>query len=404
MAKYIFLGLPLISVDKALRALMTELSSRGNTIIYYNTIGFTAAKYDNFIFKAYPSYSSGYDTSRIGNSISFFAFAEMLLDTTISIYDFLRAEVSLEKPDIIAHSHLALWGKVIAFDHKIPAVSIYTTFSLSQGIMVPFFREQQGKSKVYNDAGIHFVMRLQKKYQGFYKKIGCILRPDIWDVYINKEKCNVFLIMKELAFHEYGTDDGSYVGYPHHITKGLAERKLIYVSMGTIFNEDVQLFKMVIKVLGRLKIPSIIAIGAKIDKREFGEVASHITVVEFADQELVLAQANIFITRGGMASVHEAIASFTPMIVIPEIPEQQLIAEKVEQLGLGLHLPAIRLTEIMLHNALECVLENKAYYDNNLKELVQKQPVTPPAILASDIIADYCLVCCEAILTPQKKE
>jgi MGT family glycosyltransferase len=394
MSKYIFFGLPLISVHKALLSVMSELSSRGNTVIYYNTADFSSNSSITFISKAYPSYCTGYDTSRIGNNTSFFSFSEMLLDTTISLFDFLRNEVSFEKPDLIAHSHLALWGKLIAIDSKLPAISIYTTFSLSQSLMIPFFRRQQEKEKKYKDTGIEVVMRLQKKYQSFYKTVGFSFKPDIWDSYINKEECNIFLILKEFSYENDPADGGStFVGYPVNKPNNCKNRKFIYVSMGTIFNDDAGLFKLIIDALGDLNIPSIVSIGSKIDKSDIGTAAPNVTVVDFVDQESVLGNAMIFITRGGMASIHEAVASVTPIVVIPEIPEQQLTAEKVDKLGIGIQISVMQLTKIKLLNSLKHMLSNLDFYTNNLNALIAKQPLLPPSELASNVIEEYYLSC-----------
>lgn len=394
MSKYMFFGLPLVSVHKALVSVMSELSSRGNIVVYYNTADFSSKSNDAFISKAYPSYATGYDTSRIGNNTSFFAFAEMLLDTAVSLFDFLRNEVSLEKPDLIAHSHLALWGKLIAIDSKLPAISIYTTFSLSQHVMIPFFRRQQEKTKVYNNTGIESVMRLQKKYQSFYKKVGFSFKPDIWDSYINKEKCNIFLILKEFSFENDPVEGSStFVGYPVNQPNSCKSKKLIYVSMGTIFNDDVGLFKLIIDVLGDLNIPSIVSIGSKINKSDIGTVAPNVTLVDFIDQESVLSNAMIFVTRGGMASIHEAVASVTPLVVIPEIPEQQLTAEKVEELGIGIQISVMQLTKGKLLNALELILSNLDFYSNNLNALIAKQSLIAPSELASNVIERYYSSC-----------
>jgi UDP:flavonoid glycosyltransferase YjiC (YdhE family) len=114
-------------------------------------------------------------------------------------------------------------------------------------------------------------------------------------------------------------------------------------------------------------------------------------VVDYVDQESVLAEAIIFISRGGMASIHEAIASQTPLLVIPEILEQQLTAQKVESLKIGKQLSAVQLTKNKLLDAIEQLLSNVNLYTNNIKALIAGQPQISPASLAATIIEEYYL-------------
>lgn len=396
MPKYFFFGLPLVSVHKAFISVMKELASRDNIVIYYNTEEFSSKDTAGFITKTYPSYTAGYNTSRIDNYTSLFSFSEMLLDTTIALFDFLRNEVATERPDLIAHSHLALWGKLIAIDRKIPATCIYTTFSLSRQIMIPFIRDQrqQTTEKAYNGVGIESAMRLHRKYQSFFKKAGFTFKPDIWDAYINKEDCNIFLILKALSYDDETVDERNrFVGYPVNKPGARKNKSVIYASMGTIFNKEVELLKLIIDALGCLPVRSIVSIGSTISQLDIGMIPPNVTVVDFVDQESVLAEAIFFISRGGMASIHEAIASETPLIVIPEIFEQQLTAQKVERLNIGIQLSAMQLTKNMLLTSMEHMLSNVDHYNNNLKALISVQPQTPPSTLAADVIEEYYSSC-----------
>ena len=110
------------------------------------------------------------------------------------------------------------------------------------------------------------------------------------------------------------------------------------MAMGTVLNEDIACTgnasaywkKWACQVCSRwvAKSPS-----GNLEQKE------SVKVVAFTDEPEVLKRSILFISRGGMASLLEAIQALTPLIVIPIIPEQRLNAERVAALGIGVYLP-----------------------------------------------------------------
>jgi MGT family glycosyltransferase len=58
-------------------------------------------------------------------------------------------------------------------------------------------------------------------------------------------------------------------------------------------------------------------------------------------QLAVLEHASVFVTRGGMSGVMEALHHGVPMIVVPRMADQRLNGQRVEELGLGVLLDAV---------------------------------------------------------------
>src|SRR5262249_34708985 len=152
-----------------------------------------------FTFKPYPPYDTGFDTSRMRRRTTYFDYAEMLLDTAIALREFLEQEVEAEAPDFVLHSHLALWGKVLAARHDLPAVSLYSTFVMDARVMIPTFRAQN-QSGVKVDGDMRQFVRCQRKYRTLFDGLDVPYRPDVWDAYVNKERLNVSFIAE--AFQE----------------------------------------------------------------------------------------------------------------------------------------------------------------------------------------------------------
>ena len=95
------------------------------------------------------------------------------------------------------------------------------------------------------------------------------------------------------------------------------------------------------------------------------------------DQGEFLSQADLFITHGGNNSFHEAILQKVPMIVIPFLGDQMLVARLAEKLGIGIDLTektSISLADPInflnnnfvsrLDQATSEILNNRKYRDN----------------------------------------
>jgi MGT family glycosyltransferase len=390
MRKGLFLSVPSISVEKTLNPVVDELCDGGYEIVRYNTREFAPHGGRLRTFKPYPSYDDGFDTARQSRRTSYFDYAEMLLDTAAALHEFLRQEVETESPDFILHSHLALWGKVLAARCRIPAVALYSTFILDSRIMIPVFRAQKQEGRGIIGDMQQFV-RCQRKYRALYDGVDRSYRPDIWDAYVNKERLNVSFVLG--AFQEqidlFAPPAYRFVGHPSQAAPGPdVERRLIYMALGTILNDDVELCRLSVKVCARLQCPGLIVRG-KVPKEALGPIPEHVTVAEFVDQEAVLGDAAIFVTMGGMASVHEAVSALVPMIIMPETPEQHITARRIEALGIGVYMNREHVTEEALLAVIRQMLTERASYDEHLRALKASRPAAFPARLARTYITEY---------------
>ncbi len=113
----------------------------------------------------------------------------------------------------------------------------------------------------------------------------------------------------------------------------------------------------------------LLSAGAAKTEMEAAFDHPNLKIVQYTDQVKALRRSKCFISRGGMASVQEAVANLTPMIIIPKIPEQQITADRVQQLGIGLHIPEEELTIETMVAAMESVIGGWRGYRENLLKL-----------------------------------
>jgi MGT family glycosyltransferase len=387
MSKCFFFGFPSVSVSKTLIPVIDKIASGNYEIIYYNTAGFRPSGEYGFRFNPYPDYFDAYVSDKMNEDISYFQFGDILIDITTRLMDFLLEVTLREKPEFIIYSHLAVWGKLIARHYKLPAITLYTTFILDKRIMLPYFRKLNA-GRDSNFGHVHDAIVFHRKCQSLYSRLQLTDTPDPWDVYINKGDLNLSFILQDFQPQRNLLDpDFTFLGYPCPSggeTK--MEKEVIYVAMGTVLNKDVSFYKLCIDVLRDLNINCIISAGSNVAIEELGKLPENIQVVAFIDQAAVLKKAILFITRGGMASVHESIYALTPMIAITAIPEQQLTGETIQELGIGIHLPAKQLTGQALRDAIQEILVNKASYILRLEALLKRGLSLPPQEMAFRLI------------------
>jgi len=394
MSKGLFFGLPSVSVHNTLTPVVGALADSVHDLVCYNSAEFSFPEAVPYRVIPYPAPFNGYYAGRIGKDTSYFQFGGILLGAADRLLDFLLEEARRERPDFIIHSHLAVWGKLLARRLGLPAITLYSTFVLDQRIMLPFFRRINA-GKPHETGKVQEAIGFQRKYHALYARLGIEGKPDLWDVYINKGQLNISFILESFQpLRSLFGEEFRFVGYPlsfegpsgNHAPSG---RELIYVAMGTIVNKDIPLYRICLDVLRECPLPAVVSLGPGIDPAELGPIPAHVRVVPFADQQEVLKKAAVFITRGGMASVHEAIRAQTPMIVIPVIPEQQLTAERIRELGVGLHLSADTLNRENLRDALEQVLAERETFAGRIKALSGSEPSMPPQLAACRLINDF---------------
>ena len=162
---------------------------------------------------------------------------------------------------------------------------------------------------------------------------------------------------------------------------------LIYISLGTVFHRNEEFLRTVVEQLGlrtgnrlteRLektgggcpaglgggRAPGesfrVVLVWSGDETRAFPE---NFTVRPFVNQNEILKHAALFITAGGMNSLHEALYFGVPCLMCPQQGEQRLNARRFERLGFGKILQDPRK---LRREAWEC-MELKKGWDEKLR-------------------------------------
>ena len=114
------------------------------------------------------------------------------------------------------------------------------------------------------------------------------------------------------------------------------------------------------------------SIGKNINIKDLGDIPENFNIYNHVPQLQVLKETDIFITHGGLNSINEGIIlKNLPFIIIPIFFDQFGNAKQLEKLGAAIVLKKEDLTEEILKNAVNKIVENEENYKNNVKKIAE---------------------------------
>lgn len=370
MSKIAFFCIPAHGHTNPTLGVVKELVNRGNEVWYYSydlmrekieAAGarfISCDKYDNQM-NLKPE-----DADRIGKDIAF--STEVLVNTTLSLDDAIMEEMKAWKPDCIVADSVATWGKLTALKLGIPFMSSTTTFAFNK------YSARIMKQDIGQLFGMLFSMGKAKKSLKRLQDKGYPVK-DVLSIVQNDNDTNtiVYTSPEFQPFSETFSDKYSFIGpsvrlLDYEVKK--PEQKTIYISMGTVNNQETSFFKNCIEALKDSGWQVIMSVGNIIDRKELGEIPANFLVEQSVNQMEVLQQADMFLTHCGMNSVNEALYYEVPLILYPQTNEQGGVAYRVNELGAGVYLKENTVEAIRTAIA---EVEGNASYKNNARKIAE---------------------------------
>jgi UDP:flavonoid glycosyltransferase YjiC (YdhE family) len=116
----------------------------------------------------------------------------------------------------------------------------------------------------------------------------------------------------------------------------LGERPLVYVTLGTVFNGNVPLFRLIADALADQPFDVVIALGHGIPREALGEVAGNIRVGGYLPQARILERATVVVNHGGYNTVSAALGAGVPLFLLPMGADQPYNTERCVTAGAAL--------------------------------------------------------------------
>ncbi|WP_284035478.1 macrolide family glycosyltransferase [Neobacillus sp. 114] len=340
-----------------------ELVSRGEEVVYFTIEAFrervektgaTVRTFDGEKFiKAFISGGRNYLLERING----------LLRTADIMIPSVLEQIEGEQFDYIIHDSMFGCGRILAQILKLPAVNSCTSFAQTKASF----------DQMLDHLSENIPTEIHNEYQNLTKKMKEKYDVEIdspYEVFCNPAPLTIVYTTREFQpFGESFDQSYKFVGpsislratqenFDHTPIKG---KSLIYISLGTVFNQAIDFYKLCFQAFGNTDHTVVMSIGEKTQLSDLGEIPKNFIVKNYVPQTEVLKYTSVFITHGGMNSVHEGLYYGVPLIVIPQSADQPIIAGQVAKLGAGITLQMQNLTANQLSETLDQVLKQPSY-------------------------------------------
>lgn len=338
---------------------VSELIKRGHQVRYYLTQEFKE-KIENtgatFVsIESYMPPTPDNLNQKVGKD--FASLIEMIVDTTVSLESFVEQEIKEFQPHCIIADSLCFWGKLFAKKYQVPFVSSTTSLAFNQHTaklmkqgFIEILRMFKGMPR------IHKKMKLLNEHGYQVNDFVSIIQND------NKTNTIVYTTRKFQPMVETFSESYVFVGpsiQKIKIQPKMNHKPFIYISLGTVLNNNVKFYKECIKALKDEDYEVMISVGNNIDIAQLGAIPSSFQICPSVDQIKVLSQADVFLTHCGMNSVNEALYYGVPMVLFPQHSEENAVAISVERVGAGLRLK--HPTSQYIKNAIQQILKQPQY-------------------------------------------
>lgn len=376
MSKVIFFNIPAQGHINPSLPVVRELVRRGEAVICVNAEQIRETiESAGSAFHPYPTLPSDVPQIQavmeqassgnlVDNALSLMRICEGLLPFVL---DLLRQE----KPDYVLHDSLASWGKLGAQALGIPYAASFSTFVPIPGEMPPM------NMKLMAGLAAQILPRLPTAWQisrRVKQKFG-VRGLSLLSALQTTGQINIVYTSAEFqpdskklgpTFRFVGPSISARPEPSDFPFDQLTSHPVTYISLGTINNMKTDFYRQCFAAFADHPGQFVLSAGKRTDLNELGKIPPNFIVRNFVPQLDVLQHVDVFVTHGGMNSVHEGLWYGVPLVVIPQQVEQAGNAALVVKQGAGVavgdHPPLGRVTTESLRAAVDKVLANREAY------------------------------------------
>lgn len=386
----IFYGIPAYGHIHSNIYLAERLTEEGFRVIYYSLDRFRELiKANNCEYRPYPIDEDALDLSD-GNKI--LKLYRILLQYTQDMLPSLLIEAKREKPCLVLFDSLALWGRMVGSLLHLPFFSFYSIAAIDW----PSGRGLSSYAAGFSADFLRYIgelpraLQIRRNLERRYR----IKRLGLLPVMMNK------CIRNFCGYSPLFQPEGKAFGSEYHFVGPLSvyrtvtekndftipSKPFLYISLGTIFNQNNELLQSVIEQFGAGN-------GGNESNKSHGQSGHTYQVVmvwdtsknscnisfpdnfivrPFVNQSEVLQKSSLFITAGGMNSIHEALYYGVPCLLCPQQGEQLLNAKRFEKLGFG---RILRNPTTLKEEAEKCILLKEIWSEKKRKQMLNTAPL-----------------------------
>jgi UDP:flavonoid glycosyltransferase YjiC (YdhE family) len=141
----------------------------------------------------------------------------------------------------------------------------------------------------------------------------------------------------------------------------LGDRPVVYVTLGTVWNQDLGLFDRVIEALRDEPIALAVTVGHQNDPAALGPQPDNVVVRRYVPQAELLPHCRAVVSHGGSGTTLGALAHGLPLLVLPQGADQYANADAVVAAGAGRRLGREETTVAAIRASVRALLDDPGY-------------------------------------------
>ena len=368
MPKALFLGLPLHGHTNPSLPLVRALVERGDEVVYFSGDAFADG-----ILKTGARYR-GYQVPFLANlrqlSERTDEMAWLLTRTTGEVLARHLDAFHVERADYIISDSVAPWGQWVAQILDLPVVTSVTTFAVNRHVLAyAASRGTRPRSVRLALSKIRHVGKAAILGRRLRRQYG-VPGTGIMGLMFGSSDLNIVYTSRHFQPCAESFDDRfQFIGPSVDLrsepasapSDETAETDVIYVSLGTLFNADPAFYRTCFDAFGGHGARVIMSIGTAIAEASLGPPPANVVVKPWVSQLDVLRRTSVFVSHGGMNSVSESLHHGVPLVLVPQMGEQEIVARRVEDLGAGLCITKTEVTADVLRQSVRRVQSDERF-------------------------------------------
>lgn len=391
MSKYVFLNVPTYGHVNPTLPVVQELVRRGEQVIYYLTEEFrTAVEATGATFRPYQSMMGQIQPPTRMKGQGPGAMPLMMLKESRQALPQILDALHAEPPDVLVYGAMCLWGRLAGQILQIPMVALRPTYAMNEhfGLLndevfaigiTPEMIEQMQNGIMDLCSTYHIPPFDMRQFLSYAEALNIVFLPRAFQPAGETFDERFVFVGPALQLRP----DTMPFSFEH-----VGEQPLLYISLGTVFNNRPDFFQLCFQAFGGQPWQVVMSYGKRLDVAALGAVPANFLLAPYVPQLEILQKASVFITHGGMNSTMESLYYGVPMVVVPQMLEQEMTARRVAELGLGRtldeeHLTAEQLREVVV----------RVQHDVAILQCVQKMQQTVRTAggyqLAADVILSF---------------
>jgi MGT family glycosyltransferase len=401
MTTYAILTMPAHGHINPTLALAQELVARGEQVVYYQTREFRPAVeatgaifrlYENEAWKRHQPLLTSTLTGKPDLAKRVGVLAALAIES-VKEMPLLMEQMVADHIECVLYDRTFVLGTFTSQTLHLPAVQLSPSFAINEQAFKQVSRQMTESER----PAMQWWTTINEKL-AYECETYKLPRFTFQDLMVRVEDLNIVFVPR--AFQPAGEAfDERYVFVgPSLTTRGydsgnfppewLEKRPLLYISLGTSFNNWLDFYRMCFDAFAQSEWQVVLSFGTHIDPAALKEPPANFLIAPYVPQLEVLTRADLFISHGGMNSIMESLSFGVPLVVVPQMMEQEINAHRVQELGLGLALEKEALTAEKLRAAVSQVASD-ADFRARLQEMQQEVRQSGGSQRAADEIIRY---------------